>query len=190
MQAYVDAEDGPVLQLMVEKGFYFNAVLPVMGRDLEETLPEAPLPQGLRIEALPLDEAGLARYLEADARAYQDGIPISPEEIRFLSRRKHFRCFVALDGEDIAGSACIWDAGEGRGETEKIFVVPEWRRRGVAAALVCHALRSLRDAGYTLATLTVRGTNQGAMALYTSLGYTLRFLIIEMLCLPEIGRKS
>lgn len=181
LQAYVDAEDGPALQLLVEKGFFFNAVLPVMGRDLEDPLPEATLPEGLRIEELSLDEAGVARYLAADALAYREAIPTSPEEIRFLRGRKDFHCFVALAGDEVVGSVSTWSAEDGRCETERIFVVPAWQRRGVAAALICHALRSLRDAGYTLATLTVRGTNQGAMALYTSLGYTLRFLLVEML---------
>lgn len=190
LQAYVDAEDGPVLQLLVEKGFFFSAVLPVMGRELDSPLPEAALPEGLRIVELPLDETGLARYLAADARAYREGIPTSPEEVRALPRRKDFHCFVALAGDEVVGSVSTWGAEDGRGETERVFVTPEWQRRGVAKALLCHALRGLREAGYRLATLTVRGTNQGAMALYTSLGYTLRFLLVEMLCLPESGRKQ
>ena len=189
IQAYVDAEDGAVLQLLVEKGFSMDAVLAVMGRDLAEPLPGIAPVAGIRIAEMTLDEAGLAPYLAADARANASGVPISPQEIRYLRHHQDFRCFVALAGDEVVGSVSTWGAEEGRGETEKVFVVPEWRRRGVAGAMLGHALHSLRDAGYQLATLTVRGSNRGAMQLYTSLGYTLRFLLIEMLYLPNSGRK-
>jgi ribosomal protein S18 acetylase RimI-like enzyme len=188
IQAYVDTEDGPVLQLLVDKGFSLGETLAVMGRDLEE-LPNAALPAGIWIGELKLDEAGLARYLAADAQANAGGIPISSQEIAFLSHREDFRCFVALEGDAVVGSVSVWGAEEGRGETEKVIVVPGWRRRGVAGAMLCHALHSLRGAGYDLATLTVRGSNRGALRLYTALGYTLRFLLVEMLYLPDSGRK-
>lgn len=48
---------------------------------------------------------------------------------------------------------------------------PDERRRGVAAALVDHALAEARGTGCTLATLEVRRGNRAAIALYERAGF-------------------
>jgi ribosomal-protein-alanine acetyltransferase len=48
---------------------------------------------------------------------------------------------------------------------------PDERRRGIAGALVAHALAEARGAGCTLATLEVRRGNLAAIALYERAGF-------------------
>ncbi len=48
---------------------------------------------------------------------------------------------------------------------------PDWRRQGLARALIKHVLRSARVLGSQLVTLEVRRSNHAAIALYTMLGF-------------------
>jgi len=53
----------------------------------------------------------------------------------------------------------------------QLGVVPAWRRRGVARALLVQALRGFRDAGFPHAALTVNDDNPAALGLYDRLGF-------------------
>lgn len=55
-----------------------------------------------------------------------------------------------------------------------IAVLPEWRRRGAAGALLAHVLAAGRAEGATRATLEVRASNAAALALYTRFGFDVR----------------
>jgi mycothiol synthase len=59
-----------------------------------------------------------------------------------------------------------------RGWTEFISTARDWRKRGVARALICESLRELKDRGMSDAALGVHTENPtGAFHLYESLGY-------------------
>jgi mycothiol synthase len=59
-----------------------------------------------------------------------------------------------------------------RGWTEFISVGEKWRRRGVARALISHALRAQRDAGMTESALGVDSTSaHGASRIYEDCGF-------------------
>ena len=133
---------------------------------------------GIRIEPLPLTDEGFTAYLRADLEA--SDVPDSEAEMRFRSGNPSFRCFVALHGEEVVGSASVWDMGEERGATENIFVVPAFRKKGLATALITAAWNELRSRGKKVATLSVAGTNLPALALYQRLGYKLVFNLVEI----------
>ena len=59
------------------------------------------------------------------------------------------------------------------GETDmmNIAVAPDYRRQGVAEALVNELVCQLRDGGNHCLTLEVRASNEPAIALYTKLGF-------------------
>jgi mycothiol synthase len=85
---------------------------------------------------------------------------------------------VAFHGDQIAGQILNYldeqvEADGGRlGWTESISVQPEFRRLGLARALLAASLRSVRDAGATRAALGVDLMNPNdARALYESLGF-------------------
>jgi ribosomal protein S18 acetylase RimI-like enzyme len=52
------------------------------------------------------------------------------------------------------------------------FVLPEWRGRGVGAALFEHTSRFAASAGYRKFVIQVRASNDGARAFYARLGFT------------------
>ena len=75
------------------------------------------------------------------------------------------------------GVTAFWNEAENKrtgkriGKTEDVFVIPEWRGRGVARQLVAEALRYLKENGLEEARLEVRTTNHSALKLYISMGY-------------------
>ena len=58
-----------------------------------------------------------------------------------------------------------------RGWLHKVAVLPQHRRRGLAADLVRHAIRGLRSAGCTKVNLQIRATNAEVRGFYESLGF-------------------
>ena len=77
---------------------------------------------------------------------------------------------VALDGETVAGyvgSQTVMD------ETDmmNIAVHPDFRRQGVARALILALIGELKKRGSRCLTLEVRASNDPARALYESLGF-------------------
>ena len=77
---------------------------------------------------------------------------------------------VALDGEAVAGYVGSQSV---MGETDmmNIAVDPNYRRQGVAAALIEELVRRLKDRGNHCLTLEVRASNDAAIKLYEKLGF-------------------
>jgi ribosomal protein S18 acetylase RimI-like enzyme len=91
-------------------------------------------------------------------------------------RSKHWSAgtsFTAFAGERVVGSVAIRYQPGSRvaGKTEMVFVVPEWRRRGIARYLLKESLLYLRERGLAFAELEMDSENEPARALYRSLGY-------------------
>ena len=79
---------------------------------------------------------------------------------------------VATDGETVAGyvgSQTVMD------ETDmmNVAVHPDYRRKGIARTMILGLIESLREKGSHCLTLEVRASNEAAIALYQSLGFSL-----------------
>ena len=70
-----------------------------------------------------------------------------------------------------AGIVALKDLGGGMAEVKRLFVRPEFRRSGVARALMERLLAEARDAGYATARLGTAAIFTPALALYDSLGF-------------------
>ena len=67
------------------------------------------------------------------------------------------------------------------GYTESISVQRDWRRQGIARALIAESMRMFRDMGMEYAALGVHTTNpNGAFPLYEGLGYRVTNLSWQM----------
>lgn len=81
---------------------------------------------------------------------------------------------VALENGEIAGSVQFdYDTPPNqphRGEVRKLMVHPDFRRQGIARALMAALEQEARDVGRTLLTLDTR-TGDAAEPLYASMGY-------------------
>ncbi len=75
----------------------------------------------------------------------------------------------ACDGEIVGYAGVIVIAGEG--EITNVAVLPEYRRRGIARALVSAVEKTARDLSAELLHLEVREGNVAARALYEAAGF-------------------
>ena len=91
---------------------------------------------------------------------------------RFLQRNPE-TCFVAVEGESIAGCILVGTDGR-RGYIYHTAVHPELQRRGLGRQLVERALESLRQMGIHKTALVVFARNQQGNAFWERMGFTLR----------------
>ena len=154
-----------------------------MIRDLTG-IPDCPLPVGLAVR--PVAEDDLRAIWEAENDALRDDPdfvePTGADWERFLDEAAQGAelWHVAWDADRVVGQVRTRPAatadnerrGRRRAWTEDISTRREWRRRGVASALICASLRQLAALGYDEAALgaDVDSPTQ-ARQLYERLGY-------------------
>ena len=94
------------------------------------------------------------------------------EELVDVERRLRDSAIFLAEEDGKAVGYLGLDFGDKRiAEVQSVYVEPESRRRGVAAALIAEASAASRDHGYTHIALDVLTTNHGALATYERLGF-------------------
>ena len=164
-----------------------------LDRTLAEPITAVPAPDGLAVASLG-PEYDAARWDEplraAHNSAFADhwgSAPVSADgwvHSRTGSRAFRPACSAVATTADgtIAGYVLSYEydadtARTGRGDlyVATVGTVTAHRRRGVAAALLAHVLRTARDHGYDSSSLTVDSQNPtGALGVYDRAGYRLR----------------
>jgi ribosomal protein S18 acetylase RimI-like enzyme len=153
-----------------------------MSRSLDD-IPEAKLPDG--IEVRPVRDEDTYKIWRASVEAFRDHWGFSePKDEEFISYKesKYFQpdlWQVAWDGDEVVSSVMNFiehDYNEKnkskRGWTENISTRREWRRRGIARALIVRSMHMHKAKGMTEVALGVDTKNpNGALRLYQSLGY-------------------
>lgn len=153
-----------------------------MSRPLEN-IPEAKLPAS--IEVRPVKNHDVRRIWDASVEAFRDHWGFSmPKEEDYISYKgsKYFQpdlWQVAWKGDEVIGSVLNYideDYNQKfnckRGWTEEITTHREWRRRGIARALIVRSMHKHKARGMTEVALGVDTNNpSGALKLYQSLGY-------------------
>ena len=169
--------------LLEANGFKPTTYGAEMSRSLLDDLPDASLPPGLEVR--PVEPGHLRSIWEADVDAFRDHWgsrpPTESDWEAFLDRpfKDPSLWKVAWKGDRVVGQVRSFINPEEnreynrlRGYTEDISTVKEWRKRGLAKALICQSLRVLRDRGMHEAALGVHAENPtGAFQLYLGLGY-------------------
>ena len=160
--------------------WFFEMERPGIDRDLPQ-IPD--LPDGLEIRAVEEDQ--MWQFWNADVEAFQDhwgGFDASEENFRGWLERPTFRrelIVAAWAGDEIAAGVVntIYTGeneqlGMRRGWLDSVFTRREWRRRGVARALIARSLHLLAAEGMDTAMLGVDADNpSGALGLYESFGF-------------------
>jgi ribosomal protein S18 acetylase RimI-like enzyme len=156
----------------------------MMTRPHLRDIPECVLPDGVETRAVTEDQ--LRTIFDADADAFRDHFGyVEPTEADWGIFRDGARSLgtalwqIAWSGDEVVGQVRTYVTegerevfGVHRAWTEHISTSRQWRKQGVASALICASLRQLAELGFEQAVLGVDTQNpNGAFALYESLGY-------------------
>lgn len=158
--------------------WFFDMLRPTLA-----DVPEVPLPEGLEVR--PIDGSLARAVWDADIEAFRDhwgGFDRSDEQLqRWLANPATDLGLwvVAFDGDEIAGGVLnVVDVAQNaalgmrRAWLASVFTRRQWRRRGLARALIARSLVLLREHGMTSASLGVDADNpSGALGLYEGMGF-------------------
>ena len=115
-----------------------------------------------------MDESHVAAIAQLEKLCFSD--PWSEKSIETELSCRLSVWLVALEGEQVVGyvgSQTVIDESD----MMNIAVHPDFRRRGIAEALVAELEAALRQRGSRALTLEVRDSNAPAIALYEKLGF-------------------
>ncbi len=171
-------------RVLLESAGYepFRRFFSMLRPDLE-SIPDAPLPEGLEIRPIPRDRAVLRQVFDAAGEAFRDHFGwVDEGDEAFASFIENPATdpdlwLVAFNGHEVAGAVLngIHRHGDGsaaEGWLDSVFTRRPWRRRGLARALIVRSLRLLRDRGLASAALGVDAENPNqALGLYESCGF-------------------
>ena len=155
-----------------------------MRRDLHQPLPEPGPIEGVEIQNwTPELDAGTLDAFNLSFRDHWGFEPITPEQWKIFFSESPIFCppatFVAIaDGRVVGFSACSVSEEENeqigirQGKIRDVGTLREWRKRGIASALMCHSMRVFKEMGLDYAALGVDAENpSGALPLYEQLGF-------------------
>ena len=115
-----------------------------------------------------MTDAHVAQIAQLEKRCFSD--PWSENSIRTELTSRLSLWIVALDGDTVAGYIGSQSV-LGESDMMNVAVAPEYRRQGIAQALVEALMQHLLRAGNHSLTLEVRVSNEPAIALYEKLGF-------------------
>lgn len=183
-QVWANGSEHGLQALLASQGYRPARYFCEMTRDINEPLPEAPMPTGLEVR--PVTEAHYRPIFEAASEAFRDHwghIERSfEEEFPHWIEDPDFDPSlwkVAWDGDQIAGMVQNFvNAGENaeynrkRGYTEGISTRRPWRKLGLARSLLVQSIAMFKEMGMSETALGVDAENlSGALKLYQSVGY-------------------
>jgi mycothiol synthase len=155
-----------------------------MRRDLGSPIPEVSLPEGLVLRTYTPDMS--RALLDAFNDTFQDHWnfhPIDEDDWeRFFMQRSSFRpdlSFLVMDGDRIAGYSVNRvspednaQQGFNAGHVGQVGVRREYRKKGIATALLCASMRAFKAESLDYATLGVDAENlTGALKIYERVGF-------------------
>ncbi len=118
---------------------------------------------------VPMTEEHVPQVAHLETLCFHD--PWSENSVRSELTNPLSLWLVALDGTQVAGyvgSQTVLDEAD----VMNVAVAPEHRRKGMGKSLMLALENALREKGVHSLTLEVRASNDPAIALYETLGYT------------------
>jgi mycothiol synthase len=191
LEQNVYSTDATARESLLRQGYrlvrhYFGMVI-----DMDGPPPEPVLPEGITIRHFRRDEEARA-LVHAIRGAFEDHWgyveqPFEDEYAMWLTAMDDDPAFdetlwfVAVDGDEIVGFTQCYDIcaeGPQVGAVEVLGVRRQWRRRGIALALLQHSFRELHRRGRTTVTLDVDARNlTGALRLYEKAGMHVQYQV-------------
>ncbi|TDD24216.1 GNAT family N-acetyltransferase [Nonomuraea diastatica] len=178
-------DERPGTRVLAESaGFTAARFFARMERSLAGDLPSARPPEGVSIAAWSPELDDGARHVRNESfRDHWGSVPHTPESWRHtITGSRNFvpeATFVALAGDQPVGVLVTHffdhkfaQTGERQAWIQIVGTLKEWRGKGVASALIAHALSAFAGHGYTSTGLGVDAHNPtGAVRVYTASGF-------------------
>lgn len=170
------------IEYFLSKGFDHYQSVFLMSRDCSKPVPRFASPSDISVRRSRVETLEEQRqYVEAHDLVFNTA-PMTLGGLQcFLQSEEWSKGTIVSafspDGQLIGGVTAFPNESENKrtgrrvGMTEDVFVVPQWRGKGVAKRLVAEALLYLQENGLEEAHLEVRATNDTALKLYLGLGY-------------------
>lgn len=169
--------------LLEAAGYKMERTYLEMLRDLSEPVDVLPLPEG--IEVRPAGPEDQRRVFDATWDAFRGAYgfrEMTEKDWKGFLNSPEFQpglWFVGWDGDVVAGAVFCWIDEEENAQYDRLWgyndnvaVTKEYRRRGLAKALISRSLLALRDLGMTHTNLGVDAQNPaGALHFYEAMGY-------------------
>ena len=142
--------------------------------DLEGDIQLKPLPENVALRSMqPGQDEHAIHALVQSAFDRPGRIPQPFNEWQeFMMRKDIFHpelWFLAVAREEIIGTCLCFQYGQ-LGWVRQLAVVEKWRRKGLGAALLCHAFQVFKERGCEKVALVVDSDNPNAYRFYQSLG--------------------
>jgi len=115
--------------------------------------------------APPDQRAAFETYIEASLGDEIDRID------DYYRRDKGGEFWVACRGDALAGMFGVERLDPRRAELRRMYVTPEFRRRGLAKRMLVHAERYCRNAGFEELIVSTSEVQEAALAFYRAAGY-------------------
>jgi len=164
------------ITFLEQHGFEHYDGMYVMHRLASDPVPDLPFPAELTMRLWKIEtEAEQQQYLGAFNTAFPE-IPKTIEALKFLLDSPQWQdgaAVAAFDPQDrlIASILVYPDESRSHGITDDVFVLPAWRGRGIAKALIARGLVYLRENKVDQVFLEVKQHNLPAVSVYQALGY-------------------
>jgi GNAT superfamily N-acetyltransferase len=176
LAADMAASQRPDIQHLLENGFERYEGMHVMHRKTADPIPDVSIPQEVTVRR---SKMTTEEEQKAYVRAYNScffEFPKTLEALRFFLDSPVWAAGTAVAAfspqDELLGSVVAYpDEEAGWGVVDDVFVLPEWRRRGIARRLVGEGIQYLREQGVEEVHLDVVQSNEPAISLYRSLGY-------------------
>lgn len=161
--------DAALLPLLARRGYAVNAFSNTYARTLDDLGVAAATDRGQDVEILHGDDAH-ALFVDASVEGFSVQAQQRPRDLllalaRIAQARADTSLFVARVNGRIAGSAGLSVAPTALGRIAELYIastLPDWRGRGVQAALLRARLAAAREAGCALAVVMARAGNSSA----------------------------
>lgn len=182
-RVWAEKREAWLSQLFLEDGFEEVRYIFSMKRLCSEALLPPQLPDGFEVR--PVSESQIRQVWEADQEFFKEHWGYTPGTEKDFESWQQWSAFnpalwkVAWEGENIVGMVLNFiDHQENqyfkrrRGYTENISVHKNYRKRGIARALLGMSIQMFQEMGMEETALSVDTENpSGALRLYVSMGY-------------------
>jgi ribosomal protein S18 acetylase RimI-like enzyme len=160
----------------LQRGFAHDEGMLILAWHGPAELPPVELPDGVTIERWRMEaDSHRVRFIDAHRQVFPRH-PYTMTTLQQTMSRPGWDNFTAWSDAEIAGNIMVYimhdEAGSPVGCIEDLFVQRQWRRRGVARALLSAALRRFQDQEIYHVQLEMWSANQSAFHLYRAFGFT------------------